>query len=397
MMPLSPDAATLAPERRQRLSGRVAKAFARSPAHILIVRPDHLGDLLLTLPAITALRGAMPDARITFLVPIGLEAVPDHCPAVDQTDTAAFPPLLAPLEQSDWDRRAVSEASGLRGHFDLALLPRPDDPWSGALIGAAAIPIRLGYAAPRTRSSLTTALPVPAHRHVARLALDLAAAAAARLGAPGAVNAGAGQPICFVPTPADEAEAVAALATMPARDMPIVLHPGSGWPLKDWPTARWGELARALARRYHAPVLVVGTSREGAFVAAVEAASGGDARGLAGRLSLGGLAALQRRARLVIATDSGALHLAAAVGTPVVGLYGPADPVEFGPWCPPERQRIVRVQLPCSPCRTLIDPPCGATREPACVTAITVDAVLTAAADLLDARPAPVRHGLHAG
>jgi ADP-heptose:LPS heptosyltransferase len=62
-----------------------------SPARILIVRPDHLGDLLLTLSAITALRGALPDARIIFLVPVGLEAVPDHCPAVDQTDTVAFP------------------------------------------------------------------------------------------------------------------------------------------------------------------------------------------------------------------------------------------------------------------------------------------------------------------
>ncbi len=368
-----------------------------SPARILIVRPDHLGDLLLTLPAITALRRAMPDARITFLVPAGLEAVPEHCPDVDQTDTAAFPPLLAPLDRSGWDRRALAEAGALRGRFDLALLPRPDDPWSGALVGAAAIPVRLGYAAPRTRPYLTAALPVPAHRHVARLALDLATAAAARLSAPGAIDAGAWRPICFVPTPADEAEAVATLATTPARDAPIVLHPGSGWPLKNWPTDHWGELARALARRYHAPVLVVGTSYEGAFVAAVVAASGGDACGLAGRLSLGGLAALQRRARLVIATDSGALHLAVAVGTPVVGLYGPADPVEFGPWCPPERQRIVRVQLPCSPCRTLIDPPCGATREPACVTAITVDAVLAAAADLLDARPAPGRHVPHAG
>jgi ADP-heptose:LPS heptosyltransferase len=87
----------------------------------------------------------------------------------------------------------------------------------------------------------------------------------------------------------------------------------------------------------------------------------------------------------VIATDSGALHLAAAVEAPVIGLYGPADPLEFGPWCPPERRRIVRVQLPCSPCRTLVDPPCGATREPACVTDITVDAVLAAIAELLGA------------
>ncbi len=397
MMPLSPDAATLAPERRQRLSGRVAKAFARSPAHILIARPDHLGDLLLTLPAISALRRALPDAQITFLVPAGLEAVPAHCPDVDQTYAAAFPPLLAPLDRSGWDRRAVGEASALRGHFDLVLLPRPDDPWSGALVGAAAIPVRLGYAAPRTRPYLTAALPVPAHRHVARVALDLAAVAAALLGAPDAVDAGAWRPVRFVPTPADQAEARAVLATTPAGDAPIVLHPGSGWPLKDWSADRWGVLARALARRYHAPVLVVGTAREGAFVAAVVTASGGDACGVAGRLSLGGLAAFQRRARLVVATDSGALHLAAAVGTPVVGLYGPADPAEFGPWCPPERQRIVRVPLPCSPCRTLVDPPCGATREPACVATITVDAVLAAAADFLDARPVPVRRSTHSG
>ncbi len=359
-----------------------------TPARILIVRPDHLGDLLLTLPAATLLRDALPEARISLLVPAGLATVPRRCPDVDQTYSASFPPLLAPLDRSGWDARAVGEGGPLRGRFDLALLPRPDDPWSGPLVAAAAIPLRLGYAMPRTRPFLTAALPPPGgvpapRRHVAHLALDLAALAATCLGTAVTVAAGALPPVRFVPTAEDEAEAAAVLAPPPAGDGPILLHPGSGWPLKNWPVGRWGALARALARRYHAPVLVVGASRESALVAAVVTASGGGARGLAGRLSLGGLAALQRRARLAIATDSGPLHLAAAVGTPVVGLYGPADPVEFGPWCPPERRRIVRVQLPCSPCRTLVGPPCGATREPACVTAITVDAVLAAAAEFL--------------
>ena len=82
-------------------------------------------------------------------------------------------------------------------------------------------------------------------------------------------------------------------------------------------------------------------------------------------------------------TDSGAVHLAAAVGARVVALFGPGDPVMFAPLCPPERRRIVRVGLPCSPCGTLEHPPCGATIEPDCVTGITVDAVLHAAADLM--------------
>jgi ADP-heptose:LPS heptosyltransferase len=85
----------------------------------------------------------------------------------------------------------------------------------------------------------------------------------------------------------------------------------------------------------------------------------------------------------VVAADSGPLHLAAMMGTPVVGLYGPVSPLEFGPLCPPGRCRVVRVQLPCSPCGTLLDPPCGARAAPACVSGIGVEAVLAAAAELL--------------
>jgi ADP-heptose:LPS heptosyltransferase len=353
---------------------------------ILLARPDHLGDVLLTLPAVMALRSALPGTHIGFLVADGVAPLPRHCPAVDATITAPFPPLSAWPDPAGWADVVAEEAPALRGRFDLAILPRPDDPMSGALVAAADVPIRLGYATPRTRPYLTVALPPPGRRHVAATAADLALAAAEHLGAP--VRADAGGAPCFVPTADDEGEASSALGASlrDGKGGPIVLHPGSGWPIKNWSTPRWGRLAATIARRYGTSPLVTGGPSERMLVRAVVDASGGRARGLAGILSLGGLAALFRRARLVIATDSGPLHLAAMVGAPVVGLYGPADPIEFGPWCPERRRRIVRVQLACSPCRTLEDPPCGEPVEPRCVREICVEAVLEAAADLLGAR-----------
>ena len=377
-------------------------------ARVLLARPDHLGDVLLTLPAVAALRRALPRAHISYLVASEAGAVPGLCPAVDETYTLSFPPPTAPPDPPGWAELVAREARAMRGRFDVALLPRLADPWSGALAMAAGIPIRLGYAHPYTRPFLTAALPMPEPRHVVVLALDLVTTAVEYLGAPGAGStvgrardvgaearerSGLAPTACLAPTKAEEAEATAVLSSRATvvGTSPLVLHPGSGWPLKNWPARRWGELASALQRRYGVAPFVVGGPRERELVHSVVEASERRAAGLAGRLSLGGLAALHRRARLVIATDSGPLHLAAMAGAPVVGLYGPADPVEFGPWCPSSRQRVVRVQLPCSPCRTLVGPPCGATTEPACVTGIEVEAVLAAAADLLDAgEPAPL-------
>jgi ADP-heptose:LPS heptosyltransferase len=352
---------------------------------ILLARPDHLGDVLLTLPAVAALRRALPDARICCLVAPGAGDVPRRCSDVDETDTVPFPPLTGPAEPPGWADIVAQRAAVLRGRFDLALLPRHDDPWSGALAAAAGIPIRLGYDHPRTHRFLTAALPIPERRHVAAQATDLAVAAAVRLGAPAAVGVEVPPEGHFAPTAAEQAEADGALAgAIPAvGSAPLVLHPGSGWRLKNWPPDRWGALAAGLERRSGVTPLVVGGPRERELVDAVVEASARRAHGLAGRLSLGGLAGLHRRARLVVAADSGPLHLAAMMGTPVVGLYGPVSPLEFGPLCPPGRCRVVRVQLPCSPCGTLLDPPCGARAAPACVSGIGVEAVLIAAAELL--------------
>jgi len=347
---------------------------------ILFVRPDHVGDVLLTLPAVAALRRTLPGAYLAYAAAPAAAGIAQRCPNLDETVTVRFPPFG--VQQSDgvaWRETLHVESAGLANAFDAALLVRPDDPWSGQLVAAASIPIRLGFDMPRTRPYLTEALPVPGNRHVALDGFDLADALLARL------SAGARTErlldACLALSPDDEEQAREVLVDADAGEPLIVVHPGSGWPLKNWPVPRWRQLAAELARRFDTRPVVAGTAAERSL--AREVADGTRTVDLAGRLSLGALAAVHRRARLVVTTDSGALHLAAVMGAPVVALFGPGDPLRFSPLARPERVRVVRLGLPCSPCGTLEDPPCGAAVDPDCVTGIGVDGVLRAAAELI--------------
>jgi heptosyltransferase-3 len=351
---------------------------------ILFIRPDHIGDVLLTFPAVAALRRVLPRARLTYAAPAGAAALAKRCPDLDDTHTVPFPPI-ARSDEGDvgWPDAVHVEAARLAGRFDAALVVRPDDPWSGELVARAGIPIRLGFDMPRTRPHLTDVLPVPGNRHVALDGFDLADALLTRLRA-SARTVRQLDPALVVSRD-DEAEAGDILADAGASERPIVLHPGSGWPLKNWPPRRWRQLAAELARTSRTRPIVAGTATERPLVRQV--VEGTPALDVAGRLSLGALAALHRRARLVVTTDSGALHIAAAVGAPVVGLFGPGDPFRFAPLARPGRVRIVRVGLPCSPCGTLEQPPCGAAGDPACVSGIGVERVLRAAGELLAAPP----------
>jgi ADP-heptose:LPS heptosyltransferase len=352
---------------------------------ILIARPDHLGDVLLTVPCAAALRAAIPGAHISFLVTTEMGDVIRHCPEIDQVLALPFPSLAASSDPAIWTDIVSQTASALRGCFDLIILSRPEDPWSGELAVAADIPIRIGYATPSTEPFLTLAIPFHEEGHAVIQTLKLIEVAANCLGATIARGGGMLAAGNFVPTPLEEIIAEEVILEAPAAGAnPIVFQPGSGWPLKNWVPQRWGELAIKIRRRWGVTSLVPGGPGEDALVKAVVEASDGSAYGLAGRLSVGALAALYRRARIVIGIDSGPVHLAVMVGTPVIGLYGPLDPLKWGPWCPPDRHRIVRVQLSCSPCDCIFDPPCGVPIEPPCSTGITVEAVLTAAEDFID-------------
>ncbi len=130
----------------------------------------------------------------------------------------------------------------------------------------------------------------------------------------------------------------------------IAIHPGSGGysMARRWEPDRWAELADALAARSGAQILLVGSPADGADL--VEDAMAGSCRNLTGLTTVAELAALLARCNLFIGADSGVMHLAAAAGTPLVALFGPSNHLAWGPWTPDGVSRVVRLDLPCSPC-----------------------------------------------
>jgi ADP-heptose:LPS heptosyltransferase len=129
-------------------------------------------------------------------------------------------------------------------------------------------------------------------------------------------------------------------------ERPVLFHPGGGWSSKLWPAESYGELASRLARR-NIPTLVCWGPGEEALVQRVVAASNGTAIA-SFPASLLEFAALASRARAIVAADTGPLHLAGAVGTPAVALFGPTDPARNGPWNPADL--VLQRRPPCFPC-----------------------------------------------
>lgn len=367
---------------------------ARLAAHtsILIIRPDHLGDLLLSAPAIGLLRRGLPRARLSYLVGPWAEEVVRRGPPVDEVLTCPFPGFTRQPRSSALQpyQLLATEAARLRGRYAAALVLRPDHWWGALLAAAAGIPVRLGCAVPECAPFLTHAL---AWRKGSSFQ-SLGVALARRLLA---LTDGAdlqAEPRVEPFRTRDDERAFAAMLlgeVAGPRTRPLVaLHPGAGAGLKLWPAERWVAVGRELVSRFGARLLVTGAADERDLAQRIAAGVGAEALDVSGRTTLGQLAALLEQADLALGPDSGPLHLAAAVGTPTVRLFGPTDPRVFMPVGLAE-QRALAVELPCQPCGYLANPPCGANLHPACVMGIGEEAVLEAAGALLAARRAGAR------
>lgn len=332
-------------------------AIALPPgARLLLLRPDHLGDLLLLGPALDLLARRRPDLRLTLLVGPWSRAVAERLPGGAAVETYPFPWFdRGPRRARLWVAAALwREARRLRGRFDAALVLRDDDSVSARLVAWAGIPLRLGHGHGGPRPWLNRALPpAPPARHVAALNLDLAALALGAAPPPGDWSP-ADQPLGFALSP-EETEAAALREAGAGSGVPwgIAIHPGSGAAVKRWQAGRWADLACRLLAPGE-PLLLTGGAAEANLTAEL-AALLPDRRviDLAGRTDLGTLAALFAGCRLVLGPDSGPLHLAVAVGTPTVHLFGPADARRFGPWGPTARHRVVASTLDCAPCGRL--------------------------------------------
>ncbi|MBV9893472.1 MAG: glycosyltransferase family 9 protein [Chloroflexi bacterium] len=361
-----------------RLIGRTLPARARprsKPERVLLLRPDHIGDVLLTASAIALLRESLPGAHLTYVVgPWSVEAA-RRGPAVDEVRILAYPGFTRRRNRNLADPYAglLREAARLRSErYDVAVVLRADHWWGALLALVAGIAVRVGGDTPETSPLLTHAYATPADQSWAEQALGIARLALNAVGAlPAAVDDA--KPFTVNPSVADAFWQQHGLG-----DGVVAIHPAAGAPLKSWPIERWARLADALIDSGR-QVVLTGAPGDVGLLDAVGKRMRGYVPALWGQ-SLEVSAAVYARCALVIAVDSGAGHLAAAVGTSTVRLYGPAPTTVFGPWPARGNQRVLcAAHLACAPCGFLESPPCGAATTPACMLAIGVDDVLKAA------------------
>ncbi|WP_081838466.1 glycosyltransferase family 9 protein [Thermogemmatispora carboxidivorans] len=380
---------------------RRSLSSAQAP-RLLLLRPDHLGDLVLTTPALTALKERCPTAQVTLFVGPWSQAIVMGHPAAERVLTCAFPGFrraaqgtLGPywlLLRLAWQLR--------RERYDLAINLRPDFWWGAALLYLAGIPQRVGYALAPGRRFLTHALPFPEGEHSTCSSLRLVSTALELLGQAPLAEPFTPEryPLLFRPTAQEEQRAAALLAEAGLTDeVPFaVIHPGSGAAVKLWRPEGWATCAVTLLRRYGLRLVLTGTQQEQALLEEIAALvrqqlrTGEAPPVLFSTLSVGELAAFLRRAQLVLGVDSGPLHVAVSQGTPTVALYGPADPSIFGPWGNPRRHMVILASQRCPTCPKLpcgrLDIPPQALSEHPCVRLIPEERLLAAIEQLLPAR-----------
>ncbi|GAC1431108.1 MAG: lipopolysaccharide heptosyltransferase II [Chloroflexota bacterium] len=299
---------------------------------ILVLKPCCLGDVIMTTPALAALHAGLPRARITY----GVSRY--ALPAIASSPLVARVLDVGPVGTSrprSWAyvRGYVGLWAALRGARFDACLVFDRSPLLAVLPWLAGIPLRGGIDSAGRGFALNLRVPWSETLHESDLYLRVAAL----FGVPIADAA-----LQFTPSAADDAEAarVWAQLSLDHRGPAVALasgggvNPGMTLEAKRWPAERYGALGARLVDSLGATLLLVGGPSDRPVHVRVTAAVGapGAVYDLAGRLSLGALGALLRRCDLFVGNDSAPMHVAAAVGCPVVALFGPTDPTMYAPY-----------------------------------------------------------------
>ena len=300
---------------------------------ICVIKPSALGDVVQTLPILGPLRRRFPNARIAWVINRGLADLIDGHAHIDE---------VLPFERRGGLRAQLDLLRTLRRRrFDLVLdlqgLAR-----SGVMTWASGAAVRLGMQTGREGSQLActaivpgTGRDVPARQRYRQIAEALGTAG----------DDTANLPLCA----SDRDWAAAALAHLPRPWLAVA--PGAKWVTKRWPPEKFAALAAQAHRRYGVSAVIVGGADETALGTAVETElqrqmSAAAVRNLTGQTSLRRLAAVLAACDWAATNDSGPMHLADAVGTPVLGLFTCTSPWLSGP--APERHELVATRLGCA-------------------------------------------------
>jgi ADP-heptose:LPS heptosyltransferase len=379
-------------DRALALGAAAARPFRRrrapvAPRRILLLRLERIGDLLMALPAIADVRSSAPDAAIDLVVGswnAELARAIDRVTRVETLDAA----WLGREGEGLGLAALVRAARRWRiARYDLAINFEPDIR-TNLLAASSGATWTAGYRSGGGGALLDVALEYDRGMHTTDNARRLVATVLGRTRAglhprdsdrdarPQSETAS----IIVLPTE------VRANATNLLRDSrrPLVgLHVSGGRAIKQWEPERFAAVARRLIESTGATVVLTGSDADRSLVNTVaQTLPSSQAIDVAGHLDLLTLAAILERLDLLITGDTGPMHLAAAVATPIVAVFGPSDPARYAPRGPLDR--IVRVDLPCSPCNRIRRPPARCTgHTPDCLAFLTADSVFTAAMAVL--------------
>lgn len=306
------------------------------PRKILVVKPSSLGDIVHSLPVLNALSRCHPQATIDWVIARGFESLLENHPMIHR---------LWIIKKDSWKKirnakQTVREITILlrelkREKYDLVVdlqgLLR-----SGVIAAATGSPFRIGFQEAREGSGVFYTHAVHGGRNIH--AVDRYLKIVTHLGCDAS-------DVRF-PLPSLEGNPprTSYFASPDALQRYVVLVPGARWKTKRWPAQRFGKLAASLPIKS----IVVGSKSDVDIANEIVSLSNGQAVSFAGKTDLKDVIGIMRGAQFVVSNDSGPMHIAAAIGTPVFAIFGPTAAQQTGPYG--EGHSVIRSDIPCAPC-----------------------------------------------
>lgn len=350
---------------------------------ILVIRLSALGDIIVTLPVIGALRRGRPGVALDWLVDDRFAALLAEVEGIDRILTF---PRRAATRPGGWPA-LIRHLAHLHSQRYEAVLDMQGNLKSAAQVrltrAARKIGLDRGSAREGAHHAVDIRVELPARCHRVERALALLRPLdidCSRAWQDGAIDRDL-RP-AFRQHPGLDAKATQALAVVSGPGPLVAMHPGTSayGAFKRLPPTTFGAVAAQLHASLGARVVVTHGPGEEDLADRVVTASAGTAHAVPPTGGIAGLIALLRRVDLLVAADSGPLLLASALGIPTVALFGPKDPDVYAP--PFGNCRVVRTAVPCSPCSLRRCP------DPICMTTMSADAIVVAATELLAGDPA---------
>ena len=337
----------------------------------MLVRTDRLGDVILTLPMLPPLRSCFPDAFIAMLLNRYTGEIVEGNPYADELLWYDDGRELIPFREMLQTVRAKS--------FDAVIIVHPT-PRLAWLMFRSGISLRIGTGY-RYYSFLFNRKVYEHRKDAKRHELEYNLNLLHQLDCP--LPQSQWRPEFYIDIPMETQHYIEGLLQSFGVDLKnkiVIIHPGSGGSAREWPLENFGMLAGKLTKERNVQIIVTGSEGEKAQVEEVVKCTQGNAIALAGKLRLKELAALIRSASLFVSNSTGPLHIAVAVGTPVVGLYPQITamgPQRWGPYTDVKRVLVPEMAVDCTECSGNKGELC------ACMASITVEQVYEAGCSLL--------------